>query len=90
MGSCQDWGQMDPIPGNQVLPKLEQVANLTFDDEELNPEEIQTFAYPDGDIPTLVTDETLGQVLELSGGYARIFNPLNKVKAQDGVHSLSG
>ena len=60
-------------------------ANLTFDDEELNPEEIQTFAYPDGDIPILVTDEALGQVLELSGGYARIFNPLNKVKVQDGV-----
>ena len=85
MGSCQDWGQMDPIPGNQVLPKLELVANLTFDDEELNPEEIQTFAYPDGDIPILVTVQALGQVLELSGGYARIFNPLNKVKVQDGV-----
>ena len=85
MGSCQDWGQMDPIPGNQVLPKLELVANLTFDDEKLNPEEIQTFAYPDGDIPSLFTDETLGQVLQLEGGYARIFNPLNKVKVQDGV-----
>ena len=34
MGSCQDWGQMDPIPGHQVLPKLELVANLTFDDEK--------------------------------------------------------
>ena len=54
MGSCQDWGQMDPIPGHQVLPKLELVANLTFDDEKLNPEEIQTFAYPDGDIPFLL------------------------------------
>ncbi len=85
MGSCQDWGQMDPIPGHQVLPKLEQVANLTFDDEKLNPEEIQTFAYPDGDIPSLFTDETFGQVLQLEGGYARIFNPLNKVKVQDGV-----
>lgn len=85
MGSCQDWGQMDPIPGHQVLPKLELVANLTFDDEKLNPEEIQTFAYPDGDIPSLFTDETLGQVLQLEGGYARIFNPLNKVKVQDGV-----
>ncbi|MBS6237236.1 MAG: hypothetical protein KH897_02410 [Bacteroides sp.] len=76
---------MDPIPGHQVLPKLEQVANLTFDDEKLNPEEIQTFAYPDGDIPSLFTDETLGQVLQLEGGYARIFNPLNKVTVQNGV-----
>lgn len=85
MGSCQDWGRMDPSPGNQVNPKLEQVANLTFDDETLNPETIQTFAYPDGDIPSLFTDEAFGQVLQLSNGYARIFNPLNKVKVQDGV-----
>lgn len=84
MGSCQDWGQMDPEPGYQVLPKLEQVANLTFN-EELNPEEIQTFAYEGGDIPSLSTDETLGQVLHLPDGYARIFNPLNKVKVQNGV-----
>lgn len=85
MGSCQDWGQMDPAPGYQVLPKLEQVANLTFDEEELNPGVIQTFAYPGGDIPTLFTDETLGQVLHLPSGYGRIFNPLNKVKVQESV-----
>lgn len=84
MGSCQDWGQMDPPAGTDVTPKLEQVANLTFD-EELNPEEVQTFAYPDGDIPSLFTDETFGQVLYLPNGYARIFNPLNKVKVQNGV-----
>jgi len=85
MGSCQDWGKMDPPAGTDVTPKLEQVANLTFDDKELNPEEIQTFAYPDGDIPSLFTDESLGQVLYMPNGYARIFNPLNKVKVQNGV-----
>lgn len=53
VGSCQDWGQMDPPAGNQVHPKLEQVANLTFDEETLNPQEIQTFAYSEGEIPSL-------------------------------------
>lgn len=85
MGSCQDWGQTDPPAGNQVYPKLEQVANLTFNEEELNPEEIQTFAYNEGEIPSLSTDDMLGKVFHLSGGYARIFNPLNKVKIQNGV-----
>ena len=85
MGSCQDWGQTDPPAGNQVYPKLEQVANLTFNEEELNPEEIQTFAYNEGEIPSLSTDDMLGKVFHLSGGYARIFNPLNKVKVQNGV-----
>lgn len=85
MGSCLKWGQTDPPAGNQVYPKLEQVANLAFNDEDLNPEEIQTFAYPGGEIPKLVADDILGQVLHLPRGYARIFNPLNKVKVQNGV-----
>lgn len=85
VGSCQDWGQMDPPAGNQVHPKLEQVANLTFDEETLNPQEIQTFAYSEGEIPSLVIDPEFKQVLHLSGGYARIFNPLNKVKVQNAV-----
>ena len=85
VGSCQDWGQMDPPAGNQVHPKLEQVANLTFDEETLNPQEIQMFAYSEGEIPSLVIDPEFKQVLHLSGGYARIFNPLNKVKVQNAV-----
>ena len=85
MGSCQDWGQMDPPAGTDAYPKLEQVASFTFDDKELTPEEIQTFAYEGGNIPSIVADETRGQVLHLQDGYARIFNPLNKVKVQNGV-----
>lgn len=85
MGSCQDWGQMDPPAGTQVYPKLEQVANLTFDEETLNPDEIQAFAYPEGEIPSLVKDEKFQQVLHLSSGYIRLFNPLNKVKVQNAV-----
>lgn len=42
-----------------ILPKLEQVANLTFDEEELTPGVIQTFAYPGGDIPTLFNRRNL-------------------------------
>ena len=34
MGSCQDWGQTDPPAAPLVSPKLEQVANLTFNEEE--------------------------------------------------------
>ena len=84
MCSCQDWGESDPPAGNQIYPTLEQVTNLTFDDELL-PEEIQTFAYEGGDVPFLETDNALGQVLHLKNGYARIFNPLNNVKVQNGV-----
>lgn len=83
--SCQDWGQMDPPAGNQVYPKLEQIATYTFD-EEPDPTLIQTFAHPKGELPTLEADEELGStVLHLNGGYARIFNPLNNVKVQNGV-----
>lgn len=84
LSSCQDWGESDPPAGNQVFPTLEKVAGLTFDDELL-PEEIQTFAYEGGETPTLATDDVRGQVLHLNNGYARISNPLNKVKIQNGV-----
>ena len=82
-GACTDWGQMDPPAGNQIYPKLEQVTHLSFDDEELDPTAIMTFAYPDGEVPVLAQDEALGQVLHMPGGYARIFNPLQH--AEDAV-----
>ena len=85
LGSCEDWGQMDPPAGSDVYPKLEQVLNLKFDGDRVNSEEIQTFAYSGGDVPSLVTDEKMGQVLCLDNGYARIFNPYNKVKVQNAV-----
>lgn len=84
LGACNDWGQMDAPAGNQVTPTLELVSHLNFD-EELTPEEIQTFAYPGGDVPTLVQDEERGSVLHLEEGYARISNPLMNVKVQNGV-----
>ncbi|MDR0745795.1 MAG: hypothetical protein LBF17_04785, partial [Mediterranea sp.] len=84
MGSCEDWGQMDPPAGNQIYPKLEQIASLTFD-EELDPTVIQPFAYSGGDTPILWDDDDRGSVLYSNEGYARIANPLNSVKVQNGV-----
>jgi hypothetical protein len=84
MGSCEDWGQMDPPTGNQIYPKLEQVASLTFD-EELDPTVIQPFAYSGGDTPVLWEDDDRGSVLYSNDGYARIANPLNSVKVQNAV-----
>ncbi|NDV60256.1 LamG-like jellyroll fold domain-containing protein [Bacteroides sp. 519] len=82
--SCKDWGQMDPPAGNQVYPKLEKVANYTFD-EELDPTVIQYFAYTNGEAPDLYNDNDRGSVLYLNEGYARISNPLNNVKVQNAV-----
>ncbi|MDR0680945.1 MAG: hypothetical protein LBG15_03705, partial [Dysgonamonadaceae bacterium] len=84
MISCQEWGLSDPPAGNQIYPKLEQLINLTFE-EELNSEEIQLFEYPDGNEPTLVEDAERGRVFYAEDGYARMANPLNKVKVQNAV-----
>ena len=82
-GSCQEWGEMDPPAGNQVYATLKQVVHLSFDEEELDPATITTFAYENGEVPFLEEDSELGQVLHLPGGYARIYNPLGH--AEDGV-----
>lgn len=84
MISCQEWGQTDPPAGNQIYPTLEQLVNLTFE-EELNPEEIELSAYPNGSAPTVVKDEVHGGVLHADGGYARMPNPLNAVNVQNAV-----
>ncbi len=82
--ACQDWGETDPPAGNQIYPHLEQVAELNFN-EELIPQDVQAFAFDGGKVPTLVQDDTRGQVLRMERGYARLFNPLNAVKVQNGV-----
>lgn len=83
--SCQDWGETDPPSGNQVYPKLEKIVTYSFE-EEIDPAIIQLYAYSDGNTPTLVNDEERkSSVLHLNGGYAHIDNPLNSVKAQNGV-----
>jgi len=83
--SCgEDWGRMDEPAGNQVYPKLEKVAEFTFDDEIL-PESFETIAYNPGSVPVIANDDDKGMVLAGEGGYVRIANPLNAVKVQNGV-----
>jgi hypothetical protein len=83
--SCSEqWGQIDPPAGNQVYPRLELLLNLNFN-EELNPEEIMIAAYDKGNLPAIVEDDSLGNVLHLDGGYARVSNPLVNVVIQNGV-----
>ncbi|MDH6308385.1 hypothetical protein M2451_000992 [Dysgonomonas sp. PFB1-18] len=82
--SCQDWGEADPPAGNQTFPKLEKIATYAFD-EEIDPAEIQLYAYSDGSRPALADDSERGSVLHLNGGYALIANPLIGVDVQNAV-----
>jgi hypothetical protein len=82
--SCQDWGEADPPAGNQTYPKLEKIATYPFD-EEIDPAEIELYAYSGGARPTLADDSERGSVLHLNGGYALIANPLNGVDVQNAV-----
>ena len=83
--SCgEQWGQIDLPAGNQVYPRLEQVLNLSFEDD-LDPEAITLSTYEGGNMPAIVKDDSLGSVLHLDGGYARIPNPLVNVKIQNAV-----
>ncbi len=85
--ACEDWGQQDPPAANDIYPKLEQVAQFTFEDEEFDPESMEYYAYENGDLAVIEDDEEEdhGKILHLPNGYARIFNPLNNVKVQESV-----
>src|SRR5690554_1195767 len=83
--SCSEqWGQIDPPAGNQVYPRLEQVLNLAFE-EDLNPEAITLASYEGGNLPEIVNDDSLGNVLHLDGGYLHTPNPLLNMNIQNGV-----
>lgn len=85
LSSCaEQWGQIDPPAGNQVYPRLEQVLNLGFE-EDLDPEAIMLAAYDGGNLPQIMNDDSLGNVLQLDGGYAQIPNPLLNVTVQNAV-----
>ncbi len=83
--ACEDWGQQDPPAANDIYPKLEQVAKITFEDEEFDPESMNYYAYTDGEVAIVEADKDHGNVLHLPNGYARIFNPMNNVKVQEAV-----
>ena len=85
--ACQDWGEMDPPAGDQTYPKLERVANINFEETEFDPSSFNYYAYDGGEIAVVEDsdDKLYGKVLHLPNGYARLFNPLNAVKVQNGV-----
>lgn len=82
--SCQEMNKWDAPSGNQIFPQLEKLAAYTFE-ENIDPEVMQLSAYNGGNLPTLEKDNEQGQVLHLNGGYARVNNPLTKVKVQNAV-----
>ncbi len=85
-GSCEDWGKADPPAGNDTYPRLEQVADISFEDDAFDPSSMSYYAYPGGDVAEVVDDgDPRGKVLHLPGGYACIFNPMAGRKAQNGM-----
>lgn len=78
-------GETDPPAGNDVYPRLEQVADITFEEDAFDPTGMNYFAFQGGDVPEVTDDEARGKVLHISGGYARLFNPMTVYKAQNGV-----
>ncbi len=82
---CEQWGQMDPPAADQKTPRLEQVAKITFEEEEFNPESFDFFAYEGGNLAAIADDEAQGKVLHLPDGYARTNNPLTGASVQNGV-----
>ena len=85
--SCQDdWGKTDPPAGNQVFPKLEQVAVISFEDDAFDPASVAFNTTEGGTRPEITDDEKHGKVLHLNQGYATLANPLDGAK---GVGSVS-
>jgi len=81
--SCHEWGEWDPPSGNQVYPTLQLLSESKFESlEEVN---FDLIAYDGGEVPEIVKDETLGNVLHLDGGYIRFNNPLYDKKIQSGA-----
>lgn len=63
-GACEEWGKADPPAGNDTYPKLEQVANITFEDDAFDPTSMDYYAYPNGEVAEVVKDdEARGKVL---------------------------
>ena len=88
--ACEEWGKADPPAGNDATPTLEEMGNIiTFEEDAFDPTSMNYFAFQEGDVPEVTDDddEERGKVLHISGGYARLFNPIpmSGKKAQNGV-----
>jgi len=86
--SCSDWGIVDPPAGNQAVATLENVASWTFDDPQLDSKTFKAVAFDGGELPAVVEDESLGNVLFLNNGYVSVANPLNAVTCQKAASVL--
>ena len=84
--SCQDWGETDPLAGNQQKPTLKELATYSFDDLGTD---VSVGVYQGGKAPKLVVDKQLEVVLELDGGYVSYPNPLQFNSLQE-AGSLTG
>lgn len=84
LASCDPFGESDPEAGNQTYAAREVVATYDFEYSD-------TAEFSDlnliNNVCEVVKDDTLNsQVLHLSdGGGARIVNPFNRVKLQEGA-----
>lgn len=84
--SCQDWGQQDPLAGNQTYPTLQTVETFDFEGDGLDPVMFRTTASTAGVVPEVVTDDVVqSQVLSLNGGSVSFTNPLTAVSVQNAV-----
>lgn len=84
--SCQDWGEMDPLAGNQQKSTLKELESYTFDDLGTD---VSIGVYQGGKAPKVTVDKQLGVVLELDGGYVSYSNPLQFYTLQEAA-SLTG
>lgn len=86
MTSCSDWGRVDDPAGNQTYPTRQVVATYPFEYGKDLPLLSDIDAANSSKIEVIKDAERGSNVLHIdSTGYARIANPLNKVKLQNGV-----
>ena len=83
--ACTDWGEQDGAAGNQVYPERQVLTTYDFEYSEDKPELSDMLIH--NDVCEVVKDDYLGSnVLHLTGmGGAKIANPFNNVKLQNGV-----
>ena len=80
-----DWGRQDDPAGGQIYPSKQTVATYDFEYSEDKPEYSDMISHDEG--CEVVKDESLASnVLHLNGkGGAKIANPFNSVKLQNGA-----
>ena len=84
--SCSDWGQADEPAGNQIYPTRQVVATYPFEYKSGDVVFSDIDTSDSSKIKAVEDNDRSSNVLHIdSTGYARIANPLNSVKLQNGV-----